>query len=70
MQEPLGKPPAPAPEGRPDGTPPGGRWRPLAVRYPAGGRQLTGWWRCDGDRVATVVAMPAPDRPERLAAGA
>jgi 4'-phosphopantetheinyl transferase len=39
---------------------PAGRWWPLAVRHPAGGRVFAGWWRRDADRVATVVAAPAP----------
>jgi 4'-phosphopantetheinyl transferase len=59
----------PASEGCPGGAAPAGRWCPLAVRHPAGGQRFTGWWRQDADRVTTVVAVPAPDRPERLAAG-
>lgn len=42
------------------------RWRPLEVRHPAGGVLFAGWWRRDADVVATVVAAPAPGRPEGL----
>jgi 4'-phosphopantetheinyl transferase len=57
-------------EGRPGGSVPAGHWWPLAVRHPAAGRVLAGWWRQDADLLSTVVAVPAPDRPEPLAADA
>lgn len=40
-------------------------WRPLRVCR-AGEPALEGWWREDGRRLATLVAMPAPNRPVRL----
>jgi 4'-phosphopantetheinyl transferase len=51
-------------------TPPAGRWRPLTVRHAAGERVFAGWWRQAAHLVATVVALPAPDRPQRLTAEA
>jgi 4'-phosphopantetheinyl transferase len=43
-----------------------GAWRPLAVRHPPGGQVFAGWWRRDADHVTTLVATPAPGRPEPI----
>lgn len=54
------------PQQRAGASPAAARWRPLEVRHPAGGEVFAGWWRRDADLVTTVVAAPAPRRPECL----
>ena len=50
----------------PDGVEPAdGEWRPLAVRR-IGGAGFSGWWRCSGGIVRTVVAEPPPHLPIAL----
>lgn len=39
-----------------------GAWQPLVVRV--GGRAFRGWWRREGGHVLTLVAEPAPARPD------
>lgn len=46
---------------------PGPGWRSLRVRCDALPRPLEGWWRQEGELVASVLAWPPADPPRRLA---
>jgi 4'-phosphopantetheinyl transferase len=49
---------------------PGPGWRPLRVRRDGLDPPLEGWWRQEGELLASVLASPPPDPPRRLAAPA
>jgi 4'-phosphopantetheinyl transferase len=45
-------------------------WRPLLITHPPSGQRFDGWWRHEGDLVATVAADTRLDLPQALDARA